>query len=277
MKGLPIREDDLQAYVDDRLAPGRRAEVDNWLAGHPLEAARLRSYRRQNEALQALFAPVLDEPLPESLKAVVRPAQAGGRIQLFRAAAMLAAVGMGSVLGWTLRGEMQLVQTARTEAVVPALPPALEMTPVAISDTGLARRAAVAHAVYSPDVRRPVEISADQEDQLVSWLSKRLGSNLKPPKLGSLGYELIGGRLLPGDKGPVAQFMYHDASGKRLTLYVSRETGDDKETAFQFAEIGPIGVFFWIDHGVGYAISAGADKAELTQVALVVHEQLHLP
>lgn len=276
MKGLPVREDDLQAYVDDRLDPGRRAEVDDWLAGHPLEAARLRSYRKQNEALQALFAPVLNEPLPESLKAGVRPARPRG-MGLFRAAAMLAAVGLGSVLGWTVRGEMQEVQMVRNEAVVPALPPALEMTTVAASDTGLARRAAVAHAVYSPDVRRPVEISADQEDQLVAWLSKRLGSNLKPPKLGSLGYELIGGRLLPGDKGPVAQFMYHDASGKRLTLYVSRETGDDKETAFQFAEIGPIGVFFWIDHGVGYAISAGADKAELAQVALVVHEQLRLP
>lgn len=276
MKGLPMREDDLQAYVDDRLDPVRRAEVDDWLAAHPLEAARLRSYRKQNEALQALFAPVLDEPLPEALKVGLPHVKPKG-MGLLRMAAMLAAVGLGSVLGWTVRGEMQEVQMARNEVVVPAQPPVLQMTTLADTDTGLARRAAVAHAVYSPDVRRPVEIGAEQEDQLVAWLSKRLGSNLKPPKLGGLGYELIGGRLLPGDKGPVAQFMYHDASGKRLTLYVSHETGDTKETAFQFAEIGPIGVFFWIDHGVGYAISAGADKTELTQVALVVHEQLHLP
>jgi anti-sigma factor RsiW len=275
MKGLPMREDDLQAYVDDRLDPVRRAEVDDWLVAHPLEAARLRSYRKQNKALQALFAPVLDEPLPEALK-VARPQAKPKGMGLLRMAAMLAAVGLGSVLGWTLRGEVQLVQ-ARNEAVAPAQLPALQMATVATADTGLARRAAVAHAVYSPDVRRPVEIGADQEDQLVAWLSKRLGSNLKPPKLGRLGYELIGGRLLPGDKGPVAQFMYHDASGKRLTLYVSRETGDDKETAFQFSEIGPIGVFFWVDRGVGYAISAGADKAELAQVAVTVHEQLRLP
>jgi len=275
MKVLPMREDDLQAYVDDQLDPVRRAEVDVWLATHPLEAARLRSYRKQNEALQALFAPVLDEPLPES-HTVERPQAKPKGMKLLRMAAMLAAVGLGSVLGWTLRGEVQLIE-ARNEAVVPEQLPALQMATVAAADTGLARRAAVAHAVYSPDVRRPVEIGADQEDQLVAWLSKRLGSNLKPPKLGSLGYELIGGRLLPGDKGPVAQFMYHDASGKRLTLYVSRETGDDKETAFQFSEIGPIGVFFWIDHGVGYAISAGADKTELAQVAVTVHEQLRLP
>ena len=51
--------------------------------------------------------------------------------------------------------------------------------------------------VYSPDVRRPVEVTADQEDQLVKWLSKRLGTPVSPPKLGALGYELIGGRLLP--------------------------------------------------------------------------------
>ena len=36
---------------------------------------------------------------------------------------------------------------------------------------------------------------------------------MKPPHLQTLGYALDGGRLLPGDKGPVTQFMYHDNSG----------------------------------------------------------------
>jgi anti-sigma factor RsiW len=65
------------------------------------------------------------------------------------------------------------------------------------SATGFAQRAAIAHAVYSPDQRRPVEVGADHEDQLVTWLSKRMGAPMKPPHVQALGYPLDGGRLLP--------------------------------------------------------------------------------
>lgn len=135
--------------------------------------------------------------------------------------------------------------------------------------------AAIAHVVYSPDVRHPVKIGADQEDQLVTWLAKRLGAQLKPPKLGPLGFELIGGRLLPGNEGPVAQFMYHDASGQRLTLYVTTEHKSQQNTAFRFSQEGPVNVFYWVDGQFGYAISAGIDKGKLVQVAQAVYDQIN--
>jgi anti-sigma factor RsiW len=137
----------------------------------------------------------------------------------------------------------------------------------------LPRQAAIAHVVFSPDVRRPVEISAENEDQLVAWLSKRLGTPVHPPKLGALGYELIGGRLLPGNSGPVAQFMYHDATGQRLTLYASIENTANHDTAFRFAQEGPVNVFYWVDGKFGYAISAGIDRDELARVATAVYSQ----
>jgi anti-sigma factor RsiW len=142
------------------------------------------------------------------------------------------------------------------------------------SNGALPHMAAVAHAVYSPDARRPVEIGADQEDQLLAWLSKRLGSRIKPPHLGRLGYELIGGRLLPGASGPVAQFMYQDAAGRRLTLYVSTEQGRNKDAGFRYAQEGPVNVFYWIDGKFGYALSAAGGKAELGRLAQAVYAQL---
>ena len=268
MNKAPVSESDLQAYVDECLPRERHIEVEAWLAAHPQDAQRVQAYRRQNDTMRAMFDSVLEEPVPERLQAKTASSP---RRTLMQVAAMVSAVGLGSVLGWSLRAELVPgVQVAQVTAPAPSL----HLSPAATTNSGLARRAAVAHAVYSPDVRRPVEVGAEQEDQLVAWLSKRLGVSLKPPVLGALGYELIGGRLLPGSEGPVAQFMYHDASGKRLTLYVSHEIKDEQETAFQFAEEGPIGVFFWIDHGMGYAISAGADKGELARVALAVYEQL---
>lgn len=143
--------------------------------------------------------------------------------------------------------------------------------------SGFSRRAAVAHVVYSPDVRRPVEIGADQEQQRVTWLSKRLGTEVKPPSLKAISYELIGERLLPGDTGPVARFMRHDGSGQRLTLYVTREmprVSSKSQTAFRFGSEGLINDFYRGDKNFAYAVSSGSARDELMRVSKEVYDQL---
>ena len=154
--------------------------------------------------------------------------------------------------------------------------PYLHSTPPspAFSSTPLPVRAARAHMVYTPEVRHPVEVDAKERDHLVKWLSKRLDIQLKVPILATEGFELLGGRLLPGPDGPVAQFMYQDASGKRLTLYVTRRNHAEELTAFRFAQDGPVSVFYWIDRDCGYALSGEIDKAQLARVATLVHRQL---
>lgn len=263
----PVTEADLHAYVDGRLPPARHAEVDAYLAARPEEAARVQAYASQNAGLHALFDDVLDEPVPARLATPPRP-RAGWRDgwQWQRLAAGLAIALLGGGAGWGLRGAADQDLRLAQSDVRPAYPQ--------LAVSGLAHQAAVAHVVYSPEVRRPVEVGAEQEDQLVAWLSKRMGSKIHPPRLGKLGYELIGGRLLPGASGPVAQFMYHDSAGQRLTLYVSTEQAHNKDTGFRFAKEGPVNVFYWIDGKFGYALSAGIDKGELARVATAVYEQL---
>ena len=274
MKPLPISESDLHAYVDNVLPESLRTEVDDYLASHPDEADRLQAYQAQNLALKELFNPMLDEPIPDNLLALAAKPETVipqgdflrgavnaqkrsifSRWSLDRIAAGLLIAVVSGVSGWLAHGQYQ--PPVRSAQVVP-----------------LPRQAAVAHVVFSPDVRRPVEVRAEQEDQLVTWLSKRLGTPVRPPKLGTLGYELIGGRLLPGNSGPVAQFMYHDASGQRLTLYVTTENTANQDTGFRFAQEGPVNVFYWIDGKFGYALSAGIDKSELSRVATAVYDQL---
>ena len=114
-----------------------------------------------------------------------------------------------------------------------------------------------------------------QEAHLVAWLSKRLGGSLKVPHLTALGYQLVGGRLLPGSQGPVAQFMFQEGNGQRLTLYVRVGAGDSKETAFRYAQERGVSVFYWIDGRFGYALSGEIDKAELLRIAKAVYQQLN--
>lgn len=276
MNPLPISEAELHAYIDGFLPESRCAEIERYLLAHPKEAERVRVYREQKHAIRTLFGPGMDEAIPSRLIEAARtpPPTAGVRQRtrwlpprsLQRVAAGVAIAFIGATAGWVGRGAMP-------QAPLVAQAPGAMQGPAA-DMASLPRRAAIAHVVYSPDVRRPVELGADQEDQLVAWLSRRLGAQINPPKLGAVGYELIGGRLLPGASGPVAQFMYHDVTGQRLTLYVTNENTANKDTGFRFAQEGPVNVFYWIDGRFGYALSAGLDKRELARVATAVYAQL---
>lgn len=211
-----------------------------------------RKYAEQTAKLKRHFDPVLTEPIPARMY-LRQPAWIG----MTRAAAVFVA---GLAVG-----------LAASQLRAPPAAPAV----VAAQPQALAVRAARAHAVYASEVRHPVEVDASQQDHLVKWLSKRLGLELKAPVLGGEGFELLGGRLLPGpDGGPVAQFMYQDSSGKRLTLYVSRRNRAEALTAFRFAKEGPVSVFYWIDRDCGYALSGEIDKAALARIATAVYRQL---
>lgn len=258
---------ELHAYADGQLPDDRRADAEAWLAAHPDDAVRVAAWQALNDQLRARFDPVLDEPAPLRLQAAARgraPRRFNWALAASFAGAMLLAGGLGGAVGYHARQPEQVVVAGD------APPP-------------FARRAMVAHAVYSPDARRAVEVDAEHEDQLVRWLSKRLNAPLNVPQLQSLGYALEGGRLLPGSQGPVAQFMYRDAAGVRLTLYVSNEARDvtanprasaPVDTAFRFAHDGAVNSFYWVDGGWGYAISAAADRAVLARVSAEVYRQL---
>lgn len=259
----PIGEDDLHAQADGRLAGPRRIEVETWLADHPQEAAQVAAWRTQNTLLHRAYDNILDAPLPARLVEASRAQANAANHGIWRIAAAVAWLALGGVIGFWFRGEAGPSADAGTLASLP-------------------HQAAIAHAVYSPEVRHPVEVGAEQEAHLATWLSKRLGAPLKPPHLEHAGYALVGGRLLPGETasggGAVAQFMYQGASGQRLTLYVRKDAAGASETAFRSAEEGGVRVFYWLDGNFGYALSgdgATFNAAELLRVATLVYRQLN--
>ncbi|MET0517580.1 MAG: anti-sigma factor [Burkholderiaceae bacterium] len=264
-----VNDAELHALVDGQLTPERVREVETWLAQRPQEAQRVADYRAQRRALHLLFDPALSEVPPRRLLRAARPRRAWYRQRWLAGLALLL---LGGAAGWGLRTSWPGSGAA---AALPA-----GATPA------FAQRAAIAHAVYSPELRRPVEVDAAHEEQLVTWLSKRMGTPMRPPQLQALGYALEGGRLLPGGEGPVAQFMYRDQrgsaaapSGTRLTVYVTPEAAAKAGAAppyqgFRFAREGAVNVFYWVDGPFGYAISAGVDRAELARVSTEIYRQL---
>lgn len=265
MNGAPVSEHDLHAYVDGELDAAARQRVERHLAAHPQDAARVRDWAAQRAALRLRLGAWPEEPAPPAWSAVGSssapaaherrvPGLRAGRFGAHRwAAAVLAGV-LGLAGGWAAR-------SAWPEAAQPA------------ALAGLPRQAAVAHAVYAPDARRPVEVA--QAEPLVTWLSKRLGVPVRPPDLRAEGYELIGGRLLPGRTRPVAQFMYEDRGGRRLTLYLTTEMPPGTQASFRFAHEAGAQVMYWVDGAFGYALaSADLDRPALARLARAVHTGL---
>ena len=237
-----LDDTDLHAYVDGALDAARQAEVERYLAAHPDAAAKVAAYRAQNAALHARYDALLTAPIPQKLltrRRIGRPALA--------AAMTFLTLGAG-VLGWTLRG------------VVPVPVP-------------LAQQAASAYVVYAVEKRHPVEIGADAEEHLVQWLSRRLGHSLTAPRLQSDGYTLMGGRLLPAEGEAAALLMYANRDGERLALYV-RKFDDNTDTGFRYARENGVGVFYWVDRSLGYALVGRASRDELLTLAHRVHAQL---
>lgn len=245
----PITEKDLHAYVDNRLSPGRRLEVEAYLAEYPADAERVRAYREQNRALAALLASVVDEPVPASIRVV--PRIAGQRALKFGGIA--ASLAIAASVGWFARG--------------------MNAASLPLSES-FAQRALIAHAVYVPEVLHPVEVEASQERHLTDWLSKRLGTAVRAPNLHSAGFDLVGGRLLPDAPKPAAQFMYQNSQGARLTLYLTPDAAGSA-TAFRFERDGNISAFYWIDNHVGYALAGEMQRPALLNIAETVYRGLN--
>ena len=71
----------LHAWLDGELLPERRAEIEAWLQAHPDDAARVRLWAADRDALRARFDAVLGEALAQVVwrkapLALARPAVA---------------------------------------------------------------------------------------------------------------------------------------------------------------------------------------------------------
>lgn len=251
-KTAPLSEQDLHAYVDGHLDSSRNAFVEAQIAVDAAVAERVRAYRAQNAELHALFDPVLEEPVPHRLSQTLIRKPRRWPLNAAAAALLLAVGGIG---GYTFRGEPK---------------------PSAVALTLLAERAAIAHTVYTAEVMHPVEVTAEHKDHLVAWLSKRLGNALRTPDLSRYDYQLIGGRLLPGENGPAAQFMYQDTGGARLTLYVSTQDGSRQITAFRHQQEAGVQVLYWMDRDLGFALVADTTPQQLTEMAHGIYRALEL-
>ena len=264
----PLDEASLHALVDGRIAPHEREALEARLAADPEATRTVQAWQSQRDLLRALHQDVLRESPPSALADTARDVgRQGVRLDRWqRWGGLAASVLLAFAVGWLAHGQWDTG------------PGAVALANARGADFG--HQAVVAYVVYAPEVRHPVEVTAAQQEHLVQWLSKRLGRPLKVPDLAAQGYELVGGRLLPGDQGARGQFMYQNGKGERITLYVGATDGGKagapaaNETAFRFTSEGGASSFYWVDQGFGYALAGRLNRNELLSLAETVYKQL---
>lgn len=246
---IPVTDADLHAYVDGELSEARRAIVEAWLKENPERQREIDEIMQVNMELHNLLDPVLGEPVPDSLGSVPQ------RRFMYRLAAAAAFIVVGIMAGWH-------ANSLYTDSKGISL------------DEHLVKPATFAHYVYASEKKHPVEVSIEQEQHLIDWLSNRLHTKLRPPSLLQHGYELVGGRLLPSTNRMAAQFMYEGKNGNRITLYIRRIKSAASESMFQFSRRNEINTFYWIEGEVGYAVSGSLAREELMGVAHTSYQQI---
>lgn len=268
----PLTDDELHALVDGQGAFDDLAALRLRLADDADAQARLAQWQHQRDNLHRLHTQVLAEAVPTPL---LQAAQAGSAVRTtgkhgWRYGAMAAGVMLAFGAGWLANASWQNMGAREsTVAGMPSAQPEREFV----------HQAVLAHTVYAPEIRHPVEVSAQEQTHLVQWLSKRLEKPLKLPDLTTQGFNLVGGRLLPGEAGARAQFMFQNAAGQRVTLYLgamdSATAGlSGEETGFRFESQATIPSFYWVDQGFGYALAGQLPRASLMQLAQEIYRQL---
>lgn len=257
-------EQSLHACVDGRLDASQAQALRDQADASTRDT--LDAWTAQRSALRALHTDVLEASVPAAMREVAARAsrERENTANQVHWAGMAASVVVAFGLGWMLHGQ--------------GAAPHSDVLAQTTAQSQFVRAAGFAHTVYLPEKRHPVEVGAAEQEHLVQWLSKRLGRPLRVPDLSADGFALVGGRLLPGEGSARAQFMFEDAQGQRLTLYLGGVSmpghhPELEQTRFQFESRQGTQSFYWFDRDFGYALSGALGRESLLTLATRVYQQ----
>jgi anti-sigma factor RsiW len=243
----PIGEDDLHAYIDGRLDPDQRREVERHLEANAALRARIEQQAADAAALRRAAASRLPEPFPASLRLSeirLRHRNRSGAARSRQFAAALAIFALGGIMGAAL--------TRQSAPVVIARAPMAD--------------AVAAYRAFSTSVDRAVEVPAIQAAVLTSLMSRHLQHSIDIPDLSAIGLTFRGGRLLASDEGPGGMFIYAGPNGEPVAIYI-KTLADGRRASLSSRKDGDLIAYFWFTGELGYAVTGPGQSPFVEQAA----------
>lgn len=250
----PPSEHDLHAYVDGRLDPARRAEVEDWLARHPQSAAELRAWQRDAQQLRAALAGAIGQAAPGLDPARLRAELRAARHRRYGlAAAVLLSIGLGGLGGWQARewSRPDAPQWARSSA--PSTPP--------MADAIAAHRLFAARQDLRPD-RTP------GGGDLQGWLDANFREPMRLPDLSAAGFHPSGARMLSTEQGAAALVIYTGPSASAISFYIRPPGPQRRLLPRGDRRDGDLLAQYWSRGDYNYAMVSRGDSANVVRRAL---------
>jgi anti-sigma factor RsiW len=272
----PVSEAELHGFVDGDIDRGRREAVEALLAASPEDAARVETWRRQNESIRAVFAPGETGPLPWSLPlargtegvaarghAAAGQAVASGA-QAWREHWFAPLIALSFASGALLAASAAYL-AGRVNAPEAASASLEGPTPPGMNDTFVTRSMAALRAFEPPPATARLSPSGDGP-----------GQDTAAPILPNLpveGLKLAGVRALPGEQGQMACLVYARPDEADIALCVEK-AGDPGETVPHVSGNFPSAAIYWRQRGANYALVGALPEAGLRSLADAVHAQV---
>ncbi len=272
----PVSEVELHGFVDGDLDRGRREAVQAFLAASPEDAARVETWRRQNETIRAAFARVETGPLPWSLplapgaKGEAATAHAAGGQAEARASYSWRARWFARLIGLSFASGALLTASAaylagRVNAPEAAPPSSEGPIPVGMNDAFVTRAMSALRAFEPPPAA--VRLSPTREGP---------GQDTAAPILPNFpveGLKLAGARAMPGEQGQISCLVYARPDETNIALCVEK-AGDPGETVPRVSGNFTLAAIHWRQRGANYALVGALPEAELRSLADAVHAQV---
>jgi len=138
----------------------------------------------------------------------------------------------------------------------------------------ITRYAIDAHKVYSTEALYAVEMDATNKTELSNWLSSRLDGDITTADLSSIGYDLMGGRLLPARGKHAAFFMYRNIKNERVSIFVNNISKDDNQAWFDCQFINKTSACSWLSDKLSFRVIGDQPLVELQLIAKVIYQQM---
>lgn len=248
-----IGELDLMAYVDGHLDPGRRREVEAFLAENPTEAERIRDLCAINEALNTLYHPVMAETVPKRLEAALQPQPRRWIPVPMRYAAAAASVVVSGGLGWWI-GDLDRSQ------------------PQQFVDQGFLSQISAAYRGGGTLEGLSQASLGDGDGQPMAWLAEQTALDVGAPNLSALGYTMAGKRVAETSEGDVVEVTYrNESSGDRLSLYM-RARWQESQPRFRATEYDGVSTAYWYDGPLAFAVAGENDPEVIRDIGMSIYD-----
>jgi anti-sigma factor RsiW len=250
-----VSEADLHGYADGKLDQGRQEAVRHHLAVFPADAARVESWRRQNETIRSAFPPVEASQLPRSL--LVSAHRRRGHNQRFwrdRWFGCWTALAFAS--GALVSGSAFFLLTRLAE---PEISPALSAQ--SASGAGNEYFAQQAAASLREFAARP----GHNHSQNASGRDPGLQVPVMPA-LSAEGLKLAAIRAIPSGQGQMLCFYYAKPDGGPIALCAAKANEPD-ETTPRFIGNSPAAAVSWRQMGADYVLAGALSEASLQTLA----------